>query len=118
VVGDIMDIAAGRTAPVFGVPVAALAPADSRPIEERHGAYYIRLRVIDKPGVIADVTAALRDQAVSMESIIQRGHDPEEPVDVVLTLHETTEAALLSALKRIEALEAVLEAPHMIRIER
>lgn len=118
VVGDVMDIAAGRFAPVFGVPVSELKPADSLPIERRHGACYVRLRVLDKPGVIAGVTAALRDENVSMESIIQRGHDPNEPVDVVLTLHETGEAAMTRALSRIEQLEAVIEPPHMIRIER
>ncbi len=41
---------------------------------ERHrGAYYIRLMVVDRPGVIADVAAALRDEEVSMEAMIQRG---------------------------------------------
>lgn len=118
VVSDIMDIAAGRFSPTFGVPVAQLLPSASHPIERREGAYYVRLRVIDKPGVIAGVTAALRDEHVSMESIIQRGRDPNEPVDVVLTLHETTEAAMKRALGRIEELSAVIEPPHVIRIER
>ncbi|NMM46274.1 homoserine dehydrogenase [Rhodospirillaceae bacterium KN72] len=118
VVGDIMDIAAGRFVPVFGVPVSALQPAASLSMDRRFGAYYVRLRVIDKPGVIAGVTAALRDEKVSMESIIQRGRDPNEPVDVVLTLHETTEAAMNRALQRIMDLDAVIEPPHMIRIER
>ena len=118
VISDIMDIAAGRFGPTFGVPVANLLPSASHPIERREGAYYVRLRVIDKPGVIAGVTAALRDEHVSMESIIQRGRDPNEPVDVVLTLHETTEAAMKRALGRIEELSAVIEPPHVIRIER
>lgn len=118
VVGDIMDVAAGRCANVFGVPVDQLKPAASHGIEKRYGAYYVRLRVIDKPGVIAGVTGALRDESVSMESIIQRGRDPNEPVDVVITLHETDEAGMLRALARIEELDAVIEAPHMIRIER
>lgn len=118
VVGDVMDVACGRMAPVFGVPVDALAPAASVSIEERWGACYARLRVLDRPGVIADVTAALRDEEVSVESILQRGRDPEEAVDVVLTLHETSEAAVTRALGRISALEAVLEPPRLIRIER
>lgn len=118
VVADIMDIAAGRFAPVFGVPVANLLPAASLPMARRHGAYYVRLRVIDRPGVIAGITAALRDEEVSMESIIQRGRDPEEPVDVVLTLHETSEAAMNRALDLISLLGAVIEPPHVIRIER
>lgn len=118
VVGDIMDIAMGRFAPVFGVPVDRLKPANSLPIERRHGACYVRLRVLDQSGVIAGVTAALRDENVSVESILQRGRDPNEPVDVVLTLHETAEASVRRALARIEDLEAVIEPPYMMRIER
>jgi homoserine dehydrogenase len=85
---------------------------------ERHqGAYYIRLMVVDQPGVIADVAAALRDEQVSMESMIQRGRAPGEAVPVVLTTHVTVEAAMQRALERITKLDSVLEPPRMIRIE-
>ena len=87
------------------------------PIERHQGAYYIRLMVLDQPGVIADVAAALRDEQVSMESMIQRGRAPGEAVPVVLTTHVTLEASMRRALDRIAALDTVLEAPHMIRIE-
>jgi homoserine dehydrogenase len=86
-------------------------------ISERRGGYYIRLDVIDRPGVIADVTAALRDQSVSLESMLQRGRSPDEGVPVVLTTHETEEASMRRALARIEALDTVLEAPRLVRIE-
>ena len=85
---------------------------------ERHqGAYYIRLMVVDQPGVIADVAAVLRDEHVSMESMIQRGRAPGEAVPVVLTTHDTEEAAMRRAVGRIAALDTVLEPPRMIRIE-
>jgi homoserine dehydrogenase len=85
---------------------------------ERHeGAYYIRLMVMDQPGVIADVAAALRDQQVSLESMIQRGRSPSEAVPVVLTTHVTVEAAMQRALAAIGKLESVLEPPQIIRIE-
>jgi homoserine dehydrogenase len=85
---------------------------------ERHqGAYYIRLMVVDQPGVIADVAAALRDQGVSLESMIQRGRSESEAVPVVLTTHVTVEAAMRQALAAIGKLSSVLEPPHMIRIE-
>ena len=73
--------------------------------------------VLDQPGVIADVAAALRDEQVSMESMIQRGRAPGEAVPVVLTTHVTVEAAMRRALEKIEVLDTVLEPPHMIRIE-
>ena len=84
----------------------------------RHvGAYYLRLMVVDRPGVIADITAVLRDSGVSMESMLQRGRSPGEAVPVVLTTHETNEAAMRGALDKIAALDTVLEHPALIRIE-
>ncbi len=117
VVADLVDIAAGRLVPAFGVPAAALSPSPGAPMERHQGAYYIRLMVVDQPGVIADVAAALRDEQVSMEQMIQRGRAPGEAVPVVLTTHETVEAAMRRALDRIAALDSVIEPPRLIRIE-
>jgi homoserine dehydrogenase len=73
--------------------------------------------VVDRPGVIADVTAILRDLGVSLESMLQRGRAPGEAVPVVLVTHETAEASMRAALARIASLESVLEEPALIRIE-
>src|SRR5262249_20323840 len=117
VVADLVDIAAGRRVPPFGVPTAHLHPIPGVPIERHQGAYYIRLMVVDQPGVIADVAAALRDEQVSMEAMIQRGRAPGEAVPVVMTTYGHGEAAMRRALKKIAALATVLEPPRMIRIE-
>jgi homoserine dehydrogenase len=117
VAADLVDIAAGRRVAPFGIPGAQLRVIPAVPIEKHQGAYYIRLMVVDQPGVIADVAAALRDEQVSMESMIQRGRAPGEAVPVVLTTHVTVEAAMRRALDRIAALDTVLEPPRMIRIE-
>jgi homoserine dehydrogenase len=117
VAADLVDIAAGRRVAPFGVPADALADLPGAPMERHQGAYYIRLMVLDQPGVIADVAAALRDQQVSMESMIQRGRAPGEAVPVVLTTHVTVEAAMRRALDAIARLPTVLEPPRMIRIE-
>ncbi|WP_207478926.1 homoserine dehydrogenase [Arenibaculum pallidiluteum] len=117
VVADLVDIAMGRRTPVFGVPAAQLQRMVASPISARRGAYYVRLMVVDRPGVIADVAALLRDQQVSMESFLQRGRAPGEAVPVVLTTHDTGEDSMRRALAAIEALDSVLEPPRMIRIE-
>jgi homoserine dehydrogenase len=117
VAADLTDIAAGRRVFPFGIPAADLRAIPGVPIECHQSAYYIRLMVVDQPGVIADVAAALRDEDVSLESMIQRGRAPGEAVPVVLTTHLTIEAAMRRALQRIEALDTVLEPPRMIRIE-
>ena len=119
VVADLIDIARAPNlrVPSFGVPAAKLAPPCSTPIANHVGAYYLRLMVYDRPGVIADVAAALRDENVSMESMLQHGRAPGEVVPVVMTTHDTSEAAMARALGRIGKLEAMVEPPRMIRIE-
>jgi homoserine dehydrogenase len=117
VASDLIDIAAGRFIAPFGVPAAALSDLAGAAMERHQGAYYVRLMVVDQPGVIAEVTAALRDERVSLESMIQRGRAPGEAVPVVLTTHVTLEAAMQRALDRIAALDTVLDPPRMIRIE-
>ncbi|WP_448189672.1 homoserine dehydrogenase [Azospirillum sp. sgz301742] len=118
VVADLVDVARGRSTPTFGVPAAHLARLDPSPMEGRQGAYYVRLMVVDRPGVIAEVAAVLRDHNVSMESFLQRGRSPGEAVPVVLTTHDTNEASMQKALAAIAAQAAVLEPPRMIRIEQ
>jgi homoserine dehydrogenase len=117
IAADLIDLARGRTTPVWGAELGKLSHAPSVPISAHSGAYYLRLMVVDRPGVIADVTAVLRDQGVSLETMLQRGRSPGEAVPVVLTTHETNEAAMGEALARIGAMDAVLEDPAMIRIE-
>ena len=73
--------------------------------------------VVDRPGVIADVSAILRDHRISLEGLLQRGRAPGEAVPVVLTTHECDEAAMQDALAAIAALDAVAEPPMLIRIE-
>jgi homoserine dehydrogenase len=117
VASDLVDLARGARTATFGVPAAKLAKLVVSPMAEHRGRYYIRLMVRDQPGVIADVSAALRDERVSLESMLQRGRSQTKAVPVVLTTHETVEAAMLRALERIGSLESVIEPPCMIRIE-
>jgi homoserine dehydrogenase len=118
VVADLIDIARGRSTPVWGASGGSLSALPNIPMERRVGGYYLRLMVVDRPGVIADVTASLRDNAISLESMLQRGRAPGEAVPVVVTTHDCEEAQMRSALSRIEALEAVVEKPALIRIEQ
>jgi homoserine dehydrogenase len=117
VVADLVDLARGRSTPAWGAGLAKLRPALNVPIDEHVGAYYLRLMVIDRPGVIADVAAVLRDYGVSLGSLLQHGRSPGEAVPVVLVTHDTQESSMRAALARIAALDAVLEPPALIRIE-
>lgn len=117
VVADIVDAARGNCLPAFGVPLKELKDLPAADIAERHSAFYVRLEVVDQPGVMADITAVLRDHGVSIDSIIQRGRAPGEGVPVVMVCHETAEANMTGALADFAALDTVLERPKMIRIE-
>jgi homoserine dehydrogenase len=117
VVADLIDLARNRLTPVWGAASVDLAPVPSVPMTAHEGGYYLRLMVLDRPGVIADVTSILRDHGISLETMIQRGRAPGEAVPVVITTHETKESAMRAALARIAALETVVEPPALIRIE-
>ncbi len=117
IAADLVDLARGDRIPTFGVPVDLLKPSLPVDISGRSGAYYIRLMVLDRPGVFAEVAAVLRDNDVSMESILQHGRAPGEAVPVILTLHETGEAQAMKTIDAIATLDGVVERPVMIRIE-
>lgn len=117
VVADLADLARGAVPPVFTLPVDRLERLPKAHMGRHQGAYYIRLMVLDQPGVLADVSALMRDHNVSIEALIQRARNPGEPVPIVLTTHQTTEADMIDVLRRIDALDVVLEPPRMIRIE-
>jgi len=117
VVADIIDIARGNSYPPLGVPVSALQKLPAIPSESHMGTYYIRLRVEDRPGVMADITAELAHENVSIESMLQRGKAPDGGVYIIMTTHHTVEAAVLTTLNHFTQLECVLETPTMLRIE-
>ncbi|MEK7820149.1 MAG: homoserine dehydrogenase [Pseudomonadota bacterium] len=117
VVADLIDIARGRGLPAFGVPAAKLAKQPRSPLAKRRGPSYVRLMVVDRPGIFAHVAASLRDHEISMESVLQRGRAPGEVVPVVMTLHDAEEAALQKALAAIADHDGIVEPPRMIRIE-
>ena len=117
VVADLVDVARGRHMPAFVVPAEKLATKKASPMDRHVGAYYMRLMVQDRPGVIAAVSGALAKERISLESMLQRGRSESGEVPVVLTTHETEEAAMQRALARIAKLGAVAEEPCVIRIE-
>jgi homoserine dehydrogenase len=117
VVADLIDIARGEVGAPFSVPVEeleALAPADTG---RRTGRAYVRLMVADQPGVLAEITAALRDGGVSIESFIQRGRaEAGGEVMVAMVTHEGPESAVSAALKLLEGSPSLTEPPLVLQI--
>jgi len=117
VLSDIVDLARGTDIPTFGVPANDLKDPAWIDLGETVSGYYLRLDVLDKPGVIAEVSAILRDHNVSIESFIQHGLDPQQAVALVLTTHEAKQADIEAACQKIETLECVNAEPCLMRIE-
>lgn len=117
VVADIIDLARGFATPTFGVPVSALKDPKWVDVGETENTYYIRLNVLDQPGVLADVASVLRDHNVSIEAFLQRGRDPGQPVPLVMTTHETKHKDMMGASAALEKLDNILDKPCLIPIE-
>lgn len=117
VVADIIDIARGHTGPAFFMPPGEMQEASPISISDRNGPYYIRLHVEEQPGVIADITAALRDEDVSLHIMLQKGSEQDGTVYVIMVTHKTHELRLMNALDQIDGLSSVIDKPLAIRIE-
>jgi homoserine dehydrogenase len=121
VIGDLIDIAAGRQVPTLGVAADKLKPARRTRMRAHEGGYYIRLSVYDRPGAFARIAQRMAEQDISLESIVQhgsRGSREGDPRTVILITHETTEARVRGAFDLIKADGQVDDEPRMIRIER
>jgi homoserine dehydrogenase len=118
VVADIIDIARGVKIPTFGIPAAKLKAPQFLDVSKTGARYYLRLTVYDQPGVLADVSAILRDHKISIEGLLQRGRDPDQPVPVVITTHsDTLYANIAEAVKLINKLKCTVQPACLMRIE-
>ncbi|WP_088311251.1 homoserine dehydrogenase [Novosphingobium sp. B 225] len=122
VVADLIDIArstmnGGEVGAPFSVPVAELeemAPADTG---HRISRSYLRFMVTDRPGVLAEITAALRDAGVSIESLIQKGRaGGDGAVMVAMVTHEGPESAVSKALELLDGSPSLTEAPFVMNL--
>jgi homoserine dehydrogenase len=78
---------------------------------------YLRFMVADRPGVLAEITAAMRDAGVSIESLIQQGR-PEEGGEVLVAMvtHEGPESAVAEALRLLDGSPSLVEPPLVMQL--
>ena len=124
VVADLVDVTRLITAdPEHRVPHLAFQPdrlSDDRilPIGEVVTSYYLRMRVIDRPGVLADITRILADSKISIDAMVQKEPgEGEKRVDIVMLTHLALEKNVNSAIARIEKLPSVPGKVTRIRLE-
>ncbi len=117
VVADIIDIARGEKGVGFSMPAAELLAMEPAESGKRLGRSYIRFTVLDRPGVLADITAAMRDAGVSIESLIQKGRDEETgEAMVVMVTHEGPESAVTDAIRLLEGVDHLTAPPFSMQI--
>ena len=120
VVGDVIELARNRLAgtasvvPPFGVPTLRRLPVV--PMGDLRTAYYLRVMVRDRPGVLAEIAGVLGRERISIATVIQQGQGGGA-VPIVIRTHEARERDLQAALKRIRRMRAVQGVPVCLRIE-
>ena len=124
VVADLVDVTRMATSdPEHRVPHLAFQPdrMSSEPIlpmEQVETGCYLRLRALDRPGVLADVTRICADLDISIDAIFQKeAGEGEDQVDVVILTHRTIEKNVNAAIRRIEALPTIPSPVVRIRLE-
>jgi len=123
VVSDIIDMARNILAGSVGrVPSCAFQadqrrPLRIRPIDEIGSLYYLRFMVLDKPGVLSQLSGVLGKHEISISSVLQRGRKDGQTVPVVMTTHLAVERNMQAALGDIEALPFVSGRTTLVRIE-
>ena len=125
VVADLVDVTRMHTAdPKHRVPHLAFQPdllSDTPilPMEEVETSYYLRLRVLDKPGALADIARVLADLSISIEAMVQKEpSEGEEQVDIIMLTHRALEKNINTAIARIKKLPTMTGKITRIRMEQ
>ena len=125
VIADLVDVTRMHTAdPEHRVPHLAFQPdqLSDLPIlsmDEVTTSYYLRLRVQDKPGVLADITRILADEQISIDAVIQKEPgEGEDQTDLILLTHQTREKRINAAIAKMEALLVVAGKVTRLRLEQ
>lgn len=124
VVADLVDVTRlatadpGHRVPHLAFQHDALSNTPVLPIEDVVSSYYLRLRVVDATGVLADITRILADLNVSIDALLQKeSREGEQQTDVIILTHETLEKTINTAIARMEGLPTVLSKVTRIRME-
>ena len=115
VLSDIISIAQDKQPNVFGTRVSSLQ-LEVKQGDKENNRYYMRLNVIDKSGVLASVTEIFKKYGLSIESLLQRGRNPNEEVPVVITTHETDHKTLTSVMKELSNSKELISKPVCMKI--
>ena len=125
VIADLVDVTRMHTAdPEHRVPHLAFQPDQMSdipflPMGDVVTSYYLRMRVLDRPGVLADITRILADRDISIDAMIQKEpSEGEDQTDIILLTHQSIERQVMDAIVKIESLGTVRGKVVRIRMEQ
>ena len=118
VISDLAEAAVALTSPRgnYGFTPHGLYGA-CKPIGQIVSQYYLRISVVDQPGVLAQVAGILGALNIGISSVIQPEEHEPDAVPLVLMIHDATHAQMSEAVDRIAQLESVKRPPRLIRVE-
>ena len=116
VVADLIDVARDEYGDPFAMPVGSLLRQPKEPAGKRPGRSYLRFTVKDRPGVLAEIAAAMRDAGVSIESVMQRGVSHDDTVLLAVVTHKGAESCVTDTLTRLRGSESLIGEPMVIHI--
>lgn len=117
VVGDLIEIVRGKSAPMLGFKAPLERGLTLKNIDSIESRYYLRLKVADKAGTLAKITAILGAHNISIKMLIQRESLDKKEAILLLSTHKSNESDMKKAIDSLCGLEVVSEKPFMIRIE-
>ena len=120
VCADIIDVArhSHGTGPAMGLPANQLSAQPLIPSGEIASEWYVRLTVVDRPGVMSDITQVLADRGISIESLVQKAPEAgQSEVPIVLLTHMAAESVITDAVDEITAFEEVRAEVALLRVE-
>ena len=120
VCADIIDVArhSNGTGPAMGLPANQLSAQPLIPSGEIASEWYVRLTVVDRPGVMSDITQVLADRGISIESLVQKAPEAgQREVPIVLLTHMAAESVITDAVEEITAFEEVRAEVALLRVE-
>jgi len=123
VVSDVIEIArnlrrgcTGRIPPGGFFLADPSVRVDLAPFDQVHSEYYLKVRVVDKPGVLSRIAGVLGNHAISIASVLQKGQGASA-IPIFIVTHRAKESDMRAALAEVDRLPDVLDRTRMIRIE-
>ena len=117
IVADLIDLAKGYKPHAFGQPSANLKKVEWQNNEELVCPCYLHLVVKDEPGVLAEITSKLSELNISIDSLLQHGHEEDGSARIIIVTQTAPFKTTKESVKSVEGLDCVLDKPTLLRIE-